>query len=105
MIVKSLRTKTISTESSWIMHFVFWITFFNTAVILLILNCNFIESKDPLLKKLLSIGRQTDFNSDWYKMMGPTLVYTVILNALVPVGIVLSNASFWYIKRVFDDGC
>jgi len=80
-------------------------TFFNTVVMILIVNCNFIESEVPVLRKLLQIGSHTDFNRRWYKLMGPMLLLTVFFNAIVPLGIFVKNAAFWLISRAYDNKC
>ena len=62
IIVKSLRLKTISIESSIIMNFVFFITFFNTGVMLYIVNINFFESDNSLFRQFFSLGKNSDFS-------------------------------------------
>ena len=104
-IIKSLKLRTLSQEGSSILLFVFFMTYFNTAILILIVNCNFEESKSNILRHIFSIGAYTDFNKGWYQVMGPLLLLTVLFNAFVPLGIVLKNATIYYLKRSFDNGC
>ena len=94
--------KTVSSEGTYIMLFVFFITFFNTVVIVLIVNCNFIESENPILKNLLQIGSHTDFNKRWYMVMGPMLLLTVFLNTVVPIALELAYATLWFSNKAYD---
>lgn len=87
-----------------IMLFVFCLSFFNTALLILIVNCNFSESENPVLRRFLSIGAYTDFNTKWYAKMGPVLFFTFILNILVPIKLKLIQAMTHYVKRCLDNG-
>lgn len=65
-IVKSLRLKTVSVESKIIMNFVFFISFFNTGIMLYIVNINYFESDSPVLRQFFSLGKNSDFSQQWY---------------------------------------
>jgi hypothetical protein len=52
----------------------FLITFFNTAILNLMLTANFNESEIPFLRELLSVGKRTDWDSKWYNEIGPILI-------------------------------
>ena len=104
-IVKSLRLKTVSMEGTFIMVFLFALTFFNTILIVLIVNCNFKESSSPILRNLLQIGTHTDFDKKWYRVIGRMLLLTVSLNTIVPVVMEGIWAAFWFLQRAYDNGC
>mmetsp|Transcript_6920 Transcript_6920/g.5166 ORF Transcript_6920/g.5166 Transcript_6920/m.5166 type:complete len:223 (-) Transcript_6920:562-1230(-) len=59
-------------------------TFFNTALLLLLANANFSEAKIPFLKDYLR-GKYTDFHAGWFVEVGETLVKTMIINAFMPL--------------------
>ena len=103
-IVKSLRLKTVSVESKIIMNFVFFISFFNTGIMLYIVNINYFESDIPMLRQVLSLGKNSDFSQQWYTVMGPILVYTILMNAIVPVLSTIKTMALWYFKQAYDRG-
>jgi hypothetical protein len=49
------------------------------------LSANFSESHFEFLKQLLSVGRRTDWDSEWYTTVGPTLIQTMLIQCFTPV--------------------
>jgi hypothetical protein len=86
------------------MNFVFFITLFNTAIMLYIVNMNFFESDLPIVRQFFSLGKNSDFSQQWYSVMGPILVQTVLMNAIVPVFFTIGTMALWYIKGAVDRG-
>jgi hypothetical protein len=56
------------------MIILFFITFIDTVVILLLLNANFSESNIPVLSSWFSVGKHTDFSTDWYLDIGEIII-------------------------------
>jgi hypothetical protein len=65
-LVHKMKLKTVSGECNVSMVTVYVLTFFNTAVLLLMLCANFSESKIGILKNLLSVGKRSDWDTAWY---------------------------------------
>lgn len=53
-------------------------TFFNTAILLLIVSAN---TEYTILKFLPFRGEYTDLSENWYISIGDTLVYTMLINS------------------------
>ena len=79
-----------------------WIaTFFNTAFLLLLINTNWSEQRFSFG---LTNGTMPDFNSQWFKTIGSSLIYTMLFNALYPV---LEALGYWGMRlgyRILDGG-
>ena len=58
--------------------------FFNTAVLLLLVNANFSEMKVPYLNQAFT-GQYTDFTSDWYGDVGVILIKALLIGAFMPI--------------------
>jgi len=76
-IIKKTKFHTVSEETSATMITVYFMQLFNTAFMVLLLEANFSEFKNPLFNFFFSQGRLTDFNEIWYKRVGKTLVVTM----------------------------
>ena len=72
-------TETVKLERTTTVTFL--AQFFNTAFLLLMVNVNW--SEQPISFGLTS-GDLPDFNGKWYKLVGATLVYTMIFNSVYP---------------------
>ena len=72
-------------------------TFFNTALLLLLANANFSETHIPLVDKIFK-GKYTDLHQGWYDDVGATLVQTMMINAVMPLA---EFAGFWAMGFVF----
>jgi hypothetical protein len=71
--------------------------------LLLIFNANFTETKVPLLKQLFR-GQYNDFNNDWYKDIGVTLIKAMSISAIMPIiEFFIDRAKTWG-RRFFDRG-
>ena len=75
--------------------------FFNTAFLLLMINVNW--SEQPISFGLTS-GEIPDFNSKWFKLVGASLIYTMIFNSVYPF---LEAMGYWGMRlgfRILDRG-
>lgn len=78
---------------------VFIALFFNTAIILLLVNANFAQYHLPLDK--FFNGRFSDYEVNWFRYVGYPLTQTMILNAGMPVGIQwMNNTLKWFSIRM-----
>ena len=106
-VIKLVKYKTISEETRAIMNGVFITQFFNTAMLLLLVNANLQESGLPF-GSMLS-GQYPDFTGSWYKDIGVSLVKTMTMNSVFPAiewGIFWSMATakrFWDKKKFSFD--
>lgn len=68
VIVEWIGYDTHSKVYSVISDFIFYATFFNTAIVILLANAAFGE-KFPLIAMIFT-GNYNDYSSDWYKSVG-----------------------------------
>lgn len=73
----------------------FYVQFFNTAFLLLLVNANL--SEQPLTFGLDS-GPYSDFDDDWYLVIGNALVGTMVFTAIFPV---IEAVGFWGMRLAF----
>lgn len=74
---------TMSKKTTLIMKSIFWATFINTAIIILMTNANLHFAPYPLNK----IGLQNqypDLTETWYQNIGPQLAQTMFIMAVYP---------------------
>ena len=103
-ICKYMAKTTESEQTELITNAVFVCQFFNTAVLLLIVNANLKPQEIPILSSVFQ-GNLSDFDSDWFNDIGNTLVGAMIFNIYFPVAEFL---GFWAMRTTFrflDRGC
>jgi hypothetical protein len=86
----------------YITKFTFWLQFFNTAMIFLLVNGNLSEQ---FFSFGITEGPYSDFNSDWFRTVGNVLIDTMLFNAWFPL---LEFVAYWYLFRFlyrFFDRC
>ena len=83
--VKLERTSTVT----------FLAQFFNTAFLLLMVNVNW--SEQPVSFGLVT-GDIPDFNGKWFKLVGSTLIYTMIFNSVYPI---LEAVGYWGMRLLY----
>ena len=76
--------------------------FFNTAILLLIINANM---NDNSLTFGIVGGSLKDFNWPWFKIVGNTIIGTMILNIVLPVIEHFTEKSIKTLERCMDRGC
>ena len=79
----------------------FWMQFFNTAILLVIVNANMTESYTTFG---LVGGSLQDFNRTWFKLIGNTIVGTMVINSIIPFVTALFNDCLKGMERVMDRG-
>ncbi|CAI2368472.1 unnamed protein product [Moneuplotes crassus] len=73
----------------------FFVQFFNTAIIILIVNANikFMPSWSPIFN-----GEYKDFTTDWYRQIGVSIILTMLFGIFSPH---LANSMFWIAGAFF----
>ena len=74
---------TLSEQLSSIANYVFAAQFFNTGLLLLIINANMTEHKPFWITKYIN-GTYYDYSVNWYYNIGEIIVQTMTINALLP---------------------
>lgn len=86
------------------MRSVFFATFINTGIIVLMTNANFKDAPYPL--NLLPIRSQyPDFNDSWYETITPQLTQTMFITAIYPYLEILIFGGIMYLKIALDKSC
>ena len=76
--------------------------FFNTALVLPLVQANFGEVF-PFLGHIFQ-GKYSDYDDDWYSKVGYLLVQTMMINSVVPIGVQAANVVIALLKRWHDSG-
>lgn len=79
---------------------VFIAQFFNTAIVILLVNANFEENFTPLDNYFK--GPFVDYMPKWYSTVGYVIVQTMIINAFFPVFIQLATDTVKWIFQKMD---
>ena len=79
----------------------FAVQFFNTAFLLLLVNADM--SEQPFSFGL-SGGIESDFDKSWYKVIGNTLVATMIITMIFPIGEAFGFYALRLLFRFLDKG-
>ena len=87
------KTETIKLLETTKVTFV--VQFFNTGFLLLLVNCNLSEQKFDFG---LNGGAYSDFDDDWFLVIGNTLVSTLIFTSVFPV---MEAFGFWGMRLGF----
>jgi hypothetical protein len=94
---------TESERVSTIMSFSFIAAFINTAIVTLLTNANFQYMEFPFFIIPLRL-QYTDLNRDWYVVLGPAMVKTILIASLAPVIEIISAIITRFIKHTIDSG-
>jgi len=98
----TLKLDTVSGITYAIMISVFIAQFFNTGLMLTLVNANFRDnSSDPDVSYWFS-GSYTDFNEAWYATIGATLIKTMIISTFMPPIEFFGMFGVRQLKRILD---
>mmetsp|Transcript_5869 Transcript_5869/g.7950 ORF Transcript_5869/g.7950 Transcript_5869/m.7950 type:complete len:188 (+) Transcript_5869:583-1146(+) len=75
--------------------------FVNTAILLFVVNANMTQS--PITFGLVG-GSLRDFNRTWFKLIGNTIIGTMIISCIIPAIELLINAFLRGLERCLDRG-
>jgi hypothetical protein len=81
MLIHRIGFHTETAKTNVITIFVFLVQFFNTAILISLINANTSEAWTSFG---IFNGSYPDFNFNWYSDIGATIVYTMIFNAFWP---------------------
>lgn len=82
MLITWIGYDTYSEQMTRIINGVFIVLFFNTGILLLLVNANLTDISG-LLGRLFD-GRFYDYSPQWYVSVGDTLVQTMLVNSIMP---------------------
>lgn len=103
-LINIIGYPTVSKQVSLIMTSIFWATFINTGVILLMTNANLQYAPSPL--NIIPIYNQySDLNQNWYEEIGPQLIKTMLITAVYPYMEIVIFGGLWLLYQVLDKSC
>ena len=71
------------------------VLFFNTGILLVLVNAN-LEDVSVILSKILFDGKFYDYSPEWYSTVGYTMVQTMLVNAFMsPINEAVVNLTNW----------
>lgn len=76
--------------------------FINTAILLFLVNANMTQS--PITFGLVG-GSLRDFNRTWFKLIGNTIIGTMIISCIMPFVEIINDAFQRCLERCLDRGC
>lgn len=107
MIIIALITwvaeDTYSARLAEITNGVFVATFFNTAIVLLLVNANLTEHAPHFLTEALA-GQWYDYVPGWYSTVGYSIVFTMVINCFMPFVSVGTAWGLPFLLRFLDVG-
>jgi hypothetical protein len=101
MMIFMIGFHTVTSQTNVIMVFVFIVQFFNTAVLITLINAN---TKEAGIDIGIFNGIYPDFNFNWYSDIGATIIYTMSFNALWPFIEIIMTYGTSLVFRVLDKG-
>ena len=94
-LTKWIGFTTVTQLMKEISNRVFMVLFFNTGILLVLVNAN-LEDVSVILSNLFD-GQFYDYSPDWYGTVGYTIVQTMLVNAFMsPVNEVIVNLTEWF---------
>lgn len=101
-LIQTIGYNTESEERQAIMMAIFVVQYTNTGLLLMLSNASFEHT--PLAWFGLS-NSFNDFTAEWYSVVGTTLQYTMIVQALMPYFNFCILYGTKFVSRVLDSGC
>lgn len=92
---------TVSEQLASITNGVFYAQFFNTGILLLIVNANMTEHSPSSVTKYIA-GRHHDYMPEWYAEVGAKIVQTMLINSILPYVGLTTGFLIPMIKRGLD---
>ena len=103
-IVKKLKEPTVSQKERFVLVYTYYLSFFNSSILLLLLNSNFKEGGIPILSHVINKGKSSDWDQNLYKIMGPPLVNLVVMNEVVKTIMTVIDVFILRLKIAWDRG-
>lgn len=101
-LIEIIGYDTVSKQVSLIMLSVFWATFINTGIILLMTNA---ELKYSVLSMFPLHNQYPDLNENWYEEIGPQLVKTMTIMAIYPYLEMVIFGGLATLYKILDKSC
>ena len=92
---------TVSEQLSSITNGVFYAQFFNTGILILMVNANMTEYSPQAITKNLE-GPYTDYMPIWYAEVGSKIVTTMLINSILPYVGLVTGFLVPKLKRLLD---
>jgi hypothetical protein len=96
------HTKTEEKASSILKMFL--VQLINTGLVILFVNASITEIKLPEFIPLFQ-GKYPDFTVEWYKVVGSTISFTMVINIITPHTGALIGMFVGGLKKCLDRGC
>lgn len=103
-LIQWIKFATRAEEMAAIVRVVFVSQFFNTGIIILIMNMNFSEHQPQAFWKLFN-GRYTDYSPRWYRDVGAQIYQTYFVQMLMPYINLLIEYLLLKLSHCLDGGC
>ena len=106
-MVKWIGVDTVSQQMGIISKAVFLAQFFNTGIIILMVNANLVEHEPKEITKIFR-GLYTDYTPDWFQEVGMKIIVTYFVQSFIPfirlgyVVVVSSLKIYWDTKFTRD---
>jgi len=100
-LIETIRYDTQSEKIAAITNGVFIAQFFNTGILLLLVNANISEH---FLGKFISSGKYYDYYPEWYQDVGTKIVKTMIINCIMPYITLGTSVMIPKMMRLLDGG-
>jgi hypothetical protein len=101
-LIEAIGYDTVSKQVSMIMQSIFWATFINTGIILLMTNA---ELKYSAIRMFPLHGQYPDLDENWYETIGPQLIQTMMIMAIYPYIELAIFGSLWLLYQILDKSC
>jgi len=92
---------TVSEQLSSITNGVFYAQFFNTGILILMVNANLTEHEPKALTKYVE-GPFFDYMPQWYASVGDKIVNTMLINSILPYVGLVTGFVIPKLKRMLD---
>lgn len=103
-LIKWIKFANLSTEAGALVKVMFICYFFNTAIILLLINMNLSEHEPTQFWGFIN-GQYTDYSPKWYSDVGYQIYQTFLVQMLMPYVFLLIELLTIGIFRGLDTGC
>jgi len=102
LLVKWVGEDTQSRQLTSITNGVFYAQFFNTSLLLTLVNANMTEHSPGFVTRFFNSGDFYDYFPLWYSNVGKTIVQTMFINSIKPYIELTVTANLPKILRMFD---
>jgi branched-subunit amino acid ABC-type transport system permease component len=98
------RFHTMTEEKASSIVKMFLIQLINTGIVILLVNARILEIKLPDFIPLFQ-GKYEDFTVEWYRVVGSTISFTMLINIITPHTGAIIGVFVGGLKKCCDRGC